>query len=52
MIDFRRRKRAIEQVEIKGATVERANTYKYLGVVFNDKLTWTIWTIFHHCWSN
>ena len=40
-IDFRRNQRCPKPVYIKGEAVERVETYKYLGVVFDSKLNWT-----------
>ena len=37
-IDFRKNQRCFKPVYIKGKTVERLETYKYLGVVFDSKL--------------
>ena len=39
-IDFRKNQRCPKAVYIKGEAVERLDTYKYLGVVFDSKLTW------------
>ena len=39
-IDFRKNQRCPKLVYIKGEAVERVNTYKYLGVVFDSKLNW------------
>lgn len=39
MIDFRRKESA-SAVVINGVTVERVDSYKYLGVVIDDKLQW------------
>ena len=39
-IDFRKNQRCPEPVYIKGEAVERVDTYKYLGVVFDSKLNW------------
>ena len=39
-IDFRKNQRCPKPVYIKGETVERVDTYKYLGVVFDSKLNW------------
>ena len=39
-IDFRKHQRCPKPVYIKGETVERVDTYKYLGVVFDSKLNW------------
>ena len=36
-IDFRKNKKCPKQVYIKGEAVERVETYKYLGVVFDSK---------------
>ena len=38
--DFRNNQRCPKPVYIKGETVERVDTYKYLGVVFDSKLNW------------
>ena len=40
IIDFRMNQREYSGIEIKGETVERANHYKYLGITFDDKLSW------------
>ena len=37
-IDFRKKQRCPKPVYIKGEAVERVDTYKYLGVVFDSKL--------------
>ena len=37
---FRKNQRCPKPVYIKGEAVERVNTYKYLGVVFDSKLNW------------
>ena len=37
-IDFRKNQRCPKPVYIKGEAVERADTYKYLGVMFDSKL--------------
>ena len=37
---FRKNQRCPKQVYIKGEAVERVDTYKYLGVVFDSKLNW------------
>ena len=39
-IDFRKNQRCPKPVYIKGEAVGRADTYKYLGVVFDRKLNW------------
>ena len=39
-IDFRKNQRCPKSVYIKGEAVERVDTYKYLGVVFDSKLNW------------
>ena len=36
--DFRKNQRCPKPVYIKGEAVERVDTYKYLGVVFDSKL--------------
>ena len=38
--DFRKNQRYPKPVYIKGEAVERVDTYKYLGVVFDSKLNW------------
>ena len=38
--DFRKNQRCPKPVYIKGEAVERVDTYKYLGVVFDSKLNW------------
>ena len=37
---FRKNQRYSKPVYIKGEAVERVDTYKYLGVVFDSKLNW------------
>ena len=37
---FRKNQRCPKPVYIKGEAVERVNTFKYLGVVFDSKLNW------------
>ena len=39
-IDFRKNQRRPKPVYIKGEAVERVDTYKNLGVVFDSKLNW------------
>ena len=39
-IDFRKNQSCPKPVYIKGEAVERVETYKYLGVVFDSKLNW------------
>ena len=39
-IDFRKNQRCSKPVYIKGKAVERVDTYKYLGAVFDSKLNW------------
>ena len=39
-IDFRKNQRCLKPVYIKGEAMERGDTYKYLGVVFDSKLNW------------
>ena len=38
--DFRKNQRCLKPVYITGESVERVETYKYLGVVFDSKLNW------------
>ena len=38
--DFRKNQRCSKPVYIKGEAVERVDTYRYLGVVFDSKLNW------------
>ena len=40
IIDFRKNKNNADNVVINNTCVERVSTYKYLGVVFDDKLKW------------
>ena len=40
IVDFRKNRPVLDDIVIKGEVVERANSYKYLGVVIDDKLTW------------
>ena len=37
---FRKNQRCPKAIYIKGEAVERVDTYKYLGVVFDSKLNW------------
>ena len=39
-IDFRKNQNCPKPVYIKGEAVERVDTYKNLGVVFESKLNW------------
>ena len=39
-IDFRKNQRCPKPVYFKREAVERVNTYKYLGAVFDSKLNW------------
>ena len=39
-IVFRKNQRCPKPVYIKGEAVERVDTYKYLGVIFDSKLNW------------
>ena len=41
VIDFRRNTEPVQPVVIKGESVEIVSTYKYLGVVIDDKLDWS-----------
>ena len=38
--DFRKNQRCPKPVYINGEAVERVDTYKHLGVVFDSKLNW------------
>ena len=40
VIDFRQTSPDPQLVDIKGSSVARVDTYKYLGIVLNNKLTW------------
>ena len=40
IIDFRKVKRVHDEIVIKGEVVERVSSYKYLGVVIDEKLSW------------
>ena len=40
VIDFRQTSADPQLVDIKGSSVARVDTYKYLGIVLNNKLTW------------
>jgi hypothetical protein len=40
VIDFRKNKRRPDPVVIKGTEVERVESYKYLGVLFDNALNW------------
>lgn len=40
VIDFRKNSVLLPPVIIKGSEVERISSYKYLGVVINNNLTW------------
>ena len=39
-IDFKKNQRCPKPVYIKREAVEKVDTYKYLGVVFDSKLIW------------
>ena len=41
IIDFRRNRAAPTPIIIKGAEIQQVETYKYLGVVVDNKLNWT-----------
>ena len=45
VIDFKKKTNKCELVKVIGRQIERVETYKYLGVVFNNKLTWS-----NHIW--
>ena len=40
ILDFSRNQREYSGIEIKGETVGRVKSYKYLGITFDDKLSW------------
>ena len=40
VIDFRQARSDPQSVDIKGSAVARVETYKYLGIVLNNKLSW------------
>ena len=40
IIDFRKKKSECSSIVIKGEKVERVKTYKYLGITFDEKLSW------------
>ena len=40
MIDFRRKVPVYSDVVIKGETVEKVETYRYLEIVIDNKLSW------------
>ena len=40
VIDFRHARSDPQPVDIKGSAVARVETYKYLGIVLNNKLSW------------
>ena len=44
IFDFRIKKNVHENVLIGSEQVEVVNNYKYLGFIFDDKLTWEIQT--------
>ena len=41
IIDFRKNKEDPEPVILKGKTVERVHSYKYLGTIIDDTLSWS-----------
>lgn len=41
IIDFRKRSDCHESIKIEGETVEQVKSYKYLGVLINNKLDWS-----------
>ena len=40
IIDFEGIKEKHSGIEVKGETVERVTSYNYLGITFDDKLSW------------
>ena len=40
IVDFRKQKRQNEDLKIKDVPIQQVDTYKYLGVTINNKLTW------------
>ena len=40
VIDFRRNRIPPTPLTVNGETIERATTYKYLGVIIDEKLNW------------
>ena len=40
VIDFRRKVPVYNDVVAKGETVEKVETYRYLGIVIDNKLSW------------
>ena len=40
VIDFRIKKNPVSPLVIKGQEIEQVQTYKYLGVIIDDKLNW------------
>ena len=45
IFDFRQKDNVHSNISIKGQEVERVKEYKYLGVVFDEKLDWSKNTI-------
>ena len=41
VIDFRRSRTSPTPISIKNCHVQRVNEYKYLGVIIDDKLSWS-----------
>jgi hypothetical protein len=41
IFDFRKKKDVVNPVVIKGETIEIVTEYKYLGVLLENKLTWS-----------
>ena len=40
IVDFRKEEHVLTEVKIKGKPVKRVDSYKYLGIVLDEKLSW------------